>query len=280
MNKVILGESAKEVNSIWRYTNLEKFIDLLHTKTLYFAPLYKLIESDPFEGGLPVSVSKIIYDVYQSQFPELEITCQKQGKSVNSENPEFIEACKNRKTFIEGLLNKQKFACTVNCWHCNEYESDAMWKIYSDNQGSVAIKSNIISLIESLKIPQDKNYEIKIGKIKYIDFLDRKIDPKTLPVDGSHVPLLKRLSFQHEQELRVYILKDFNTKKLIDLTKEDAHPIRIRLDINKLINEIYISPTADELFKSVIKILCDKYNIPDKKIKFSSILSKNEMYKF
>ena len=38
----------------------------------------------------------------------------------------------------------------VNCWHENQDESDAMWKLYSGVEDGIAIKTDFQSLSKSL----------------------------------------------------------------------------------------------------------------------------------
>src|SRR5208283_5194086 len=81
----------------------------------------------------------------------------------------------------------------VNCWHMNEVESAAMWKIYSTSKDSVCLQTTFARLRDVL--PEDDVY---IGVVNYISY-----DRDMIPDDNGLWPLFhKRKSFEHERELR------------------------------------------------------------------------------
>ena len=87
-----------------------------------------------------------------------------------------------------------RFTKYINCWHINDSESEAMWKLYGPLGETVSIKSTVGSLIKSLKsaIPAF------IGKVNYSE--------GEIPDENLYWPVLfKRKPFQHEEELRLCI---------------------------------------------------------------------------
>jgi len=156
---------------IWRYMDFTKFVSLLETKSLYYARSDKF--EDRFEGSLT-----------QMNIHNREIIFQ-------DISPEFSSITKN-----SIKLNNQKFRefVFINCWHINEYESAAMWKLYSNTNESVAIQSTYLRLCQSFEII-DTN--IFVGQVKYIDYSrDHVLD--TNAFDRFYT---KRKSFEHEHEL-------------------------------------------------------------------------------
>src|SRR5258708_2137823 len=111
---------------IWRYMDLDKFESILKEKGLFFCRSDKF--TDPFEGSIPRINSAF------------RVTAEKQ-----------VAATLKRKITHEDAMNKsdntgklhQKFrrAFVVNCWHINQGESDAMWKLYSETKKGIAIQS-------------------------------------------------------------------------------------------------------------------------------------------
>jgi hypothetical protein len=53
MATLIVGKSLKDTDVLWRYLSLDKLIDLVESKTLFFTPLAWYSKTDPFEGYMP-----------------------------------------------------------------------------------------------------------------------------------------------------------------------------------------------------------------------------------
>lgn len=136
-----------------------------------------------------------------------------------------------------GWYRKHTF---MSCWHCNEYESEAMWKLYSVNtQNAVAIQTTAAHLYEAL----DREPSIVIGKVQYIDY-----DHRFSSVNGAY--WVKRKSFEHEREVRAIA---FNYKSTTG--------ILVPIDVGTLIDSVYISPYAPKWFEEVIRSVADKYDL-------------------
>lgn len=54
MAKVEIGKSVTEDFVLWRYMTFDKLKSLLERKSIFFCPLARYIESDPFEGYSPL----------------------------------------------------------------------------------------------------------------------------------------------------------------------------------------------------------------------------------
>ena len=67
----------------------------------------------------------------------------------------------------EWQTTKERRSHLINCWHLSEHESDVMWKLYSGNDKSIAIRSNLQRLIDSLKANDER---VWIGQVEYEDF--------------------------------------------------------------------------------------------------------------
>ena len=83
----------------------------------------------------------------------------------------------------------------VNSWHLNEYESAAMWAIYSSFNSGIAIQSTYGRLVKSFSRCKERIY---IGKVRYIDYSSESIDTDDILQRFTH----KRKSFAYENELR------------------------------------------------------------------------------
>lgn len=133
----------------------------------------------------------------------------------------------------------------VNCWHENETESEAMWKLYTAHQPEgVAIQTTYGALRKAINQP-----EIQIGRITYENF-----DVAFLPEDS--YGWYKRKSFEHEREVRVMIEPDDpeHLKQIEDAYKK-KHQVRISLDVDldALVENVYVSPYANDWFKELVE---------------------------
>lgn len=233
-----------------------KFVSLLDKKSLYFSSVNRL--DDPFEGSMkPIDPNILVRELDDPRYTIEEI-----------------------KTILPNFSMIMKKITRVNCWHMNDYESSAMWKLYLKSNEGIAIQSTFKRLCDSFHV-NDKN-EVFVGKVKYIDY-----DTNNIPIDSSFSPFLhKRISFQHEKELRVIlnhlpIILNFKgkltDKKILDtiiyFLDELAY---IPIDLKMLIERIYISPTSPSWILRLIKSLVKKYDL-EKEI-IQSNLSDKPLY--
>ena len=192
---------------VWKYLDLSKFLDLLMSKKLFMS------RSDKFE------------DQYEGTFSE---PTYEEIKRLSIDNPDFLKYYKT---------HREKVA--ISSWHINEYESFAMWQIFTQNSEGLAIQSTIGRLQNALK--PENNYKQYIGEVNYIDYKKEYI-----PFDDMFFPFLfKRKSFQYEREVR--IITDVANNKII---LNDG--LKINVDINQLIEKIYIHPKSENWYKNLV----------------------------
>jgi hypothetical protein len=215
---------------IWRYMDFTKFVSLLDRRALFFSVADKL--TDKFEGSFsrPTAVLRLLPPP-ENVFKGIDITTEVARKII-----------------------------AINSWHINEYESAAMWNLYTKGDDGIAIQSRFHRLKYSFNDAQEKVY---IGKIKYIDYkTDYMPDGKVL------YPFLhKRKSFEHEKELRAVIIRYRED--------EDGHVDQsvfeygdyIPVNLGTLIENVHVSPTSQEWFKNLVQSMMTKYgfNIEVKK---------------
>ena len=198
---------------VWKYLDLSKFLDLLLSKKLFMS------RSDKFE------------DQYEGTFSEPTF---EEIKKLSENNPEFLDYYKSKREKV-----------VVSSWHINEYESFAMWQIFTQNSEGLAIQSTVERLKNALKL--ETNFNQYIGQVNYIDYKKEHI-----PFDDSFFPFLfKRKSFQYEREVR--IISDLSEK---NITINDG--LKIDVDINQLIEKIYIHPKSENWYKKLVIELVSK----------------------
>lgn len=198
---------------VWKYLDLSKFLDLLLSKKLFMS------RSDKFE------------DQYEGTFSE---PTYEEIKKLAVDNPEFLNYYKT---------HREKVA--ISSWHINEYESFAMWQIFTKNNEGLAIQSTIGRLQKAVK--PENNFDQYIGEVNYIDYKKEYI-----PFDDLFFPFLfKRKSFQYEREVRILTDTSKNDIKLND-------GIKINVDINQLIEKIYIHPKSENWYKKLVIELVER----------------------
>ncbi len=198
---------------VWKYLDLSKFLDLLLSQKLFMS------RSDKFE------------DQYEGTFSEPTF---EEIKKLSENNPEFLDYYKSKREKV-----------IISSWHINEYESFAMWQIFTQNSEGLAIQSTVKRLQNAL-IPE-KNYDQFIGEVNYIDYKKEYI-----PFEDAFFPFLfKRKSFQYEREVRIISDVSSNTIAIND-------GLKINVNINELIEKIYIHPKSENWYKKLVIELVDK----------------------
>ncbi len=192
---------------VWKYLDLSKFLDLLLSQKLFMS------RSDKFE------------DQYEGTFSEPTF---EEMRKLSADNPEFLHYYKTHREKV-----------VISSWHINEYESFAMWQIFTGNSEGLAIRSTVGRLQKALA--PENHYEQYIGEVNYIDYKKEYI-----PFDDAFFPFLfKRKSFQYEREIR--IISDLSAH---EITINDG--LKVNVDIRQLIEKIYIHPKSENWYKRLV----------------------------
>ena len=139
---------------IWRYMDSPRFVSMLDRKALFFVKASKF--RDPYEGTVPK------YNDFNRA-----LVYEEQKNSFQSEEQfnRFIETIPST---MKSLFKDLSEIILINSWHYNEYESAAMWDIYSQANAGIAIQSTYRKLRDSFQNNTDDT--IWIGKVDYLDF--------------------------------------------------------------------------------------------------------------
>jgi hypothetical protein len=214
--------------------DLPKFTLLLSRRALYFPCLTQL--RDPFEGYMPRSHALAMSAIFDKGFFDPMIGLRPHFEAKSPAHAEFLDqtiaATRQKMSYSE--IRKQ-FA--VSCWHANDDESEAMWKLYSALGNGVAIQSTV----ERLRDVLAPHPGININRVFYEDFDTAPI------VQGrqAHFLLYKRLSFEHEREVRATLM-----------LHKPGNGVEVPCNLSRLIARIYVSPFADAVFRQVVEELC------------------------
>jgi hypothetical protein len=227
---------------IWRYVDLAKFMSMLATRALYF-PCATTELADPYEGWVPRSHMKAFMGLNQTYLDQMKQT----RDQIIAMHPTrdrapldvVLEEAK-RKLDMQQLLQDTNAKFGVNCWHINEGESEAMWRIDGAAGQGIAIESTKEKLESALKVDG-----AIVDQVRYMDF-----DVDEIEKGHRHYGLfLKRKSFAHEQELRATIL----------LTKPGMGAA-VQCDLGCLIEKIHIYPKAPSYYLEAVKYAVENTN--------------------
>ena len=219
-----------------------KYVSLISTKKLYFPRADKL--NDPFEGVKGLRTKKPKWDAFYLEFFNAAMKNPPEGYESDLTEQEIEEHAKKLLRRLEARGDFSLLHTYISCWHENENESEAMWKLYSsfiDN--AVAIQTTYQRLYEAL----GKSTSILIGRVKYIDF-SRQF------AGLNEAFWRKRKSLEHEKEVRA-IITDYNTE-------DDG--LGVDCDLDKLIEKVLISPTSPDWFFDLVRHTSKTFGVSSK----------------
>src|SRR5437773_5326394 len=187
---------------VWRYQDVAKLVACPLTRSLFFARGDQF--EDQFEGSLPRTnvdrrreallpirssgsqIAREFHDHLNIVMSPAEANSLAEKAALHLENYQIHENQAYR-----------RFTC-INCWHVNDVESMAMWKLYCQTHGAVAIQSTFDRLARSLDGCTEEVYG---GLVKYTNY-----DTDAIPTGNDFYRFIYKLSsFSHERELRLII---------------------------------------------------------------------------
>ncbi|VVB55423.1 Uncharacterised protein [uncultured archaeon] len=184
----------------------------------------------------------------------------------------FVQACylpdkyegfwsKTNKNLDEYLKELKHYTC-ISCWQKKEQESALMWEVYPRNDNGIAIQSTFNRLWQSF---DTEKRDLYVFKVHYTNDILKDIPKNTFK------PFIrKRIYFEDDHEIRIIyqeIDKGIQQGSTIDFVNNGSY---IMVDLNKLIENIYISPKAEKWFSNLVQAIVDKYDL-DIKVKMSPL---------
>lgn len=272
---IIDNSNLNSSQKLYKYMDLEKFLSLIVKGELCFCNQRILKNIDPYEGA--ITKEELIKETFIKEiikitkstniFKSLKISNGKDTLTIDLNISDIFTIYDDKSYFID-------------CWHINDYESLAMWKVFSNNKNSIAISTTKAKLIDNIK---SYNKEIFLEKVFYSDLKDVSNDiefdmqinilnDNTLSINSnilyslcSNNGLLRKTKyFDYEKELRLYF-KDDNNSSIVQF---------IPIELKYIVDEIIISPNCDYWFLDILNNIVEKYklNIP---IRYSDIMENN-----
>src|SRR5581483_6157029 len=220
--------------TLWRYMDFAKYVAMLDRRALFFARADLL--GDPFEGSVT----------------ELDVKVRSERAKARLESLLAFNVDLPDAALMNSQFNRSVREWTyINCWHRNAGESAAMWKLYAQSNQAVAITTTYNKLVEVL--PQ----QAYVGAVRYVDYKSTTVD--TLNVLGLFMH--KRLSFEHEQEIRA-VMPIWTSGCAVNLFTPNPHQgISVPVDLGGLIEKIYAAPEAPEWFRDLVSQVSVKYGL-------------------
>ena len=199
---------AKVEDFLYRYISFESFVGLVQNKALTF--VLPDLWDDPKEGAA---------------FFELL-------KSIDDEVKKIILFSVYNKTYGQ-------------CW-TRLSESDAMWRIYSNNNRAIQIKVSIENL---KKLP-----DVQVVPVVYSD--DFEINDDEKGIDSFLQSLaMKRIAFQHENEVRLIKHYKFNNTEDAEHHYKAFYAVSNNSESLEILNSLYPDITIEEKVKKVLQFL-------------------------
>lgn len=220
----VLDADLKESRILWRYLDMPKFMDLIHTKTLHFTRGDQF--ADRFEGAFTKSIQQAISYSY---------------------SPTHIEFSYDE---FKKRLRERVF---LNCWHARSDDSMAMWSIHGRSPTSVAVLTSVARLRDAMRASRPQ-YKTFIRKVRYVKHWR---DPPIKIRPYSNVFSYKLKAYDFEREVRV-IIDRFHEE--FDYETIDAS-MRVPISIERLLLKIVVAPDSPSWFLELVKGVASKYSI-------------------
>lgn len=278
-NKIVINPKLSDDVILWRYMSLDKFIHMIDSKTIFLSPLSYFKNSDPLEGYLPRKFHMEMENTLRSMRDSLR---EGYGNIPDEMMDFFNKHNANSDLRMELMKEKVRGRQSICCWYESKFESEAMWKLYGDNGKSIAIKTTVGSLKNSIESESNDNL-VCLDRIKYLDFDDIDLNEDELLENNRAIAsiLFKRKEYEHEKEVRLYHKPDeydlFHPQDTMFTDYWEKYKIKpyfINVNINEMIHDIVISPFVSEPYESSVKAICSKYELKNCKVYKSTLLDK------
>ena len=215
---------------VWRYMDFAKFVSLLHRSALFFPNAASL--GDPYEGSYPIANVRLRPSWYGQYADSIE--SQSRGEKLR---------------LLQSTL--------ISCWHMNDVESAAMWRLYAGQGYGIAIQSTLDRLRKAFTLPQP----LYIGVVRYLRY-----DLEPIPEGNLFDPFLhKRASFAHEQELRA-ITNRYVAPGTIEAWEVAKGPPPylgdyVATDFAVLIERVYTSPASPSWYTEAVAAAAARFQL-------------------
>ncbi|MGA3284503.1 MAG: DUF2971 domain-containing protein [Verrucomicrobiota bacterium] len=149
------------------------------------------------------------------------------------------------------------------CWSLHK-ESDAMWRIYSQQNEGVVVETSV----KKFDLLQDIKYAA-LGPVIYYDDLKVALSQIDRSRNGEYEiftgAFLKRRAFEHEKEVRLVTMDD--ERCIVKRPPDGALRFYVDLDPSKFIEGITVDPRADDRHVETLQKYCQRAGLPVEPVK-------------
>ncbi len=148
------------------------------------------------------------------------------------------------------MVQKLREFVPASCWHGNEQESAAMWKLYARTNEAVCVQTTFRRLRSAI------GSTARVGVVRYVDY-----ETDWVPESNPLAPFLyKRKSFEHEHEIRALIPPENAAQILEEKNSGSGEAGKwIKLDISQMVERVFIAPDAPDWFYELVKQVTNRY---------------------
>ena len=219
--KVTTDPDIKLSAILRRYLDLPKFLDLLHSRTLYLRRADGF--SDRFEGALTPAIRSAMDEAY------------KEGKS--NHNADYF-------------YRRSRMGNFVSCWTIGARDNMALWQLYGGLKTCVAITTTVEMLV---RIALSWQKPALIHRVKYIDHVK---NPDMIVGHYSEMLRYKHESYSYEKELRFIVPRQ--GKGWGDNPEYLRLPMK---NVSDLVRSVVVAPEAEDWFFDAINDLSRRYEL-------------------
>ena len=208
---------------VWRYMDFTKFVSILEKAGLFLPMVAKL--DDPFEGSYARGNEALRPLVYRHLPNKFDLTAGQMVQRLRS----FVAA---------------------SCWHSNEQESAAMWKLYAKTHEAVCIQTTFRKLRDAM------GSAARVGIVRYVDY-----ETEWIPESNPLAPFLyKRKSFEHEREVRA-LIPPADVEGILKGTEMESKEAGkwVGIDVAQTIEQVFIAPDAPDWFLDLVNQVTARY---------------------
>jgi hypothetical protein len=235
--RIISDQKLDMAEPLWRYFKIERFLEFMQTKRLYFASARQF--ADPFEGAVAVLPPGFPID------------------------PRYAEPEQYERAF-EQLRRLTK----VSCWHRATYESDAMWHLYADSRKGIAVVSSAERIGAAAKPfrlkPEYGHEELWAGNVVYVDLLKERLRVKMLDRFW-----YKHMAFSWEREFRLALSLRMAEENGVEVPELGVH---VDFEPSTLVERVFIGPSLDEQAAQAVRHAAALQGLDDR-VEVTSLLS-------
>lgn len=244
----VFPERLDDDQPLWQHMGFLKFLDIVQQSSLTHIRIPKF--SDPLETNTPKGLT-----VPDGEWPP----------EPDAENEHTIKF--TGVDTLQDLLDIYVKHSYVTCWHASNYESYAMWKVYGYTDRSIGIRTTVGDLKKAIKNADNGGEEtVFISPVEYLNYglnweqlneqTRRRVNQivERFTDSGEQLPpfapaLFKHQHYEYEREVRTIVVNESNV--FADMTNNLSHVQefndvnKIGIDIDELVDSIYLSPDLD-----------------------------------